>query len=132
MAPISRIRYEEYTERNGTWGTVRNGWFAEFSPPSALRNFRGYVSVKVQNIYEEIDFSWPNAWNLILERYGTQGLIYTHQLNAWQYPVLSARNYAKQNGSINPAAAFVKIYVESWFMPDELNPLISQTSSTSP
>ena len=61
-APIICLKKETYTAQssysmfNSFWSG--ESWFALFSWPHSFENARGYVTLIVENPYQEIDFSW--------------------------------------------------------------------------
>lgn len=126
-APISYLKKETYTEQTsyslfGGSSWSGESWFALFSWPHSFRNARGYVTLTVENPYQEIDFSWGiNAEARIQERY-SRGLRYAHQISLRQYPVLSAKNYLKQGEMFSAKAPFTLITPESWFFPKDSSP----------
>ena len=125
-APITCLKKETYTAQssyslfNSFWSG--ESWFALFSWTHSFENARGYVTLTVENPYQEIDFSWgENAQMLIQKRYSS-GLRYAHQVSVRQYPVLSAKNYLKQGNPLLANEPFTVIIPASWFFPEENTP----------
>ncbi|MBQ6196756.1 MAG: hypothetical protein IJK47_04930 [Lachnospiraceae bacterium] len=119
-APV-RMQKESYSQESVLFGSPWSGeaWFASFSLPHSFHNARGYVTLEVKNIYEDVDFSWGyNALILIQNRWWS-GLLYTHQTSPWQYPVRSAKTAAMQSTASAAQGAFVHITIPSWFFPEE-------------
>ena len=122
-APITRIRKEFCEQESGTAspGSDWSGdaWFAAFSLPRRFRNARGYVTLEVQDIYDGVDFAWGDNAKYLIQSRWSNGLLYVHQTQPLQYPVLSASRFAAQNPGYSPYAPFLHIGRESWFFPEQ-------------
>ncbi len=73
-----------------------DAWFVSFSPPISCQNVRGYVTLKVQSLEQQV--------------------IYTHQIRPFEgYPLLSAKDYSKHKaGNSEFSEPFEVIRIESW------------------
>ena len=97
---------ERYSSQSIFWGlTDSTGLFADFSLPLRGENCRGYVSYQV----EMVEGGWIlNSWSN-----------YTHQVEWWNYPLMTARQYAMSGTLFGGAFDTVQSAIQLFDLRDE-------------